>query len=505
MIENTGNNKNKQRATKMKYFKFYCKAVPSSTLLDTSKPMADQSYYKEFSKDESIQMDAVGMPLYLKHINGIEKEDKEDHSVIKYIPDRHLMGYVVSKDVGEDGNMNLLVEIPPVSEKHMQTREGKAINALRNTAIKLIKDGYYQSVSLSHGLHDRYDGDYDADIIQKYPLELSLTNDPAREGSSIMTYYETDERYPVDTSVIKGFDPVKAGVLSALDRKAQDRNRLLDSLEQMGENKNNFIQENPAQTNVNDNIEVNTTLEMASNTAAGNTGTAATSAGSANATSAGAGNDQMAAILKQLEELKSENVKLKPLADQYQKEKREQIENDKKHIIDNTDSLNKNAENLLKFLVEASKNNTLNLEPEDAGIFDNVSKEISESNKTMPQIMGDLLMADKRAQIGNSKIESGDVWRNIDEVVANLSKGIIACNRGSKYMNAVIEENMKLKAQLNRDKTQAQINNTNIASTSTAVAGVKREVEFSTFDKMRLNSANRMKSLQADPNELPRN
>jgi hypothetical protein len=305
--------------------------------------------------------------------------------------------------------------------------------------------------------------------------------------------------------VIKGFDPVKAGVLSALDRKAQDRNRLLDSLEQMGENKNNFIQENPAPTNVNDNIEVNTNLEMASNTAAGNTGTAATSAGSANATSAGAGNDQMAAILKQLEELKNENIKLKPLADQYQKEKREQIENDKKHIIDNTDSLNKNAENLLKFLVEASKNNTLNLEPEDAGIFDNVSKEISESNKTMPQIMGDLLMADKRAQIGNSKIESGDVWRNIDEVVANLSKGIIACNRGSKYMNAVIEENMKLKAQLNREKTQAQINNTNIASTSTAVAGVKREVEFSTFDKLRLNTTNRMKSLQADPNELPRN
>ena len=61
-----------------KYFKFYCKAVPSSTLLDTSKPMADQSYYKEFSKDENIQMDAVGMPIYLKHINGIEKEDKED-------------------------------------------------------------------------------------------------------------------------------------------------------------------------------------------------------------------------------------------------------------------------------------------------------------------------------------------------------------------------------------------------------------------------------------------
>ena len=70
-------------------------------------------------------------------------------------------------------------------------------------------------------------------------------------------------------------------------------------------------------------------------------------------------------------------------------------------------------------------------------------------------------------------------------------------------MNQVVEQNNKLKADLERRGVQTAIVNNSIAATASAPVK-QREVEFTTFDKLRARSADTMKRMQASPDELPK-
>ena len=470
-----------------KYFRFFCKAVPSKYLIDESKPAASQKIYTETSKDELEQFNVVGMPIFLNHVNGIKVEEVNGSKVYEYPKNRHILGYVVKKMIGDDGSLLTLVEIPPVNADLLSTDEGRQADLLKKSAIKLIEGGTHNKVSFTHGFDRRYDKDYDADIIKKYPLELSITNKPLREGSSILTSYYSDEPYVLDDpEAVRNFNAMESLAMSAVDKAAEERN------------KNNLIQESSQKQNVyvinNSNSEFQ---KMQNNNQQQQQQQQQASSSSSNQ------NPEMAKLLQEMEQLRNENNKLKPVAEQFHQEKLRKTEEQKKNFIDNTDSISKAAEFLLKSLLEADKQHSI-IDPADKAIFERLSAELPESNKDMPQKMSELLMTEERSKIEPAKIESGQVFENFDRMMANLSRNIVACSEGAKVVNKLVEANNKLRSELERHTSKNQLVNSNIAAEKQQQQKSTREPEFASWNGFKERFAKQEQSMLASDADVQR-
>ena len=499
------------------YFRFFCKPIPASSCIDPSKTTDEQNVYSETLKEELAQLNIVGMPIYWDHDSKIRVEEGEDFDKIIYPKNKYVLGYVVHKMISDDGSLLSVVEIPPVDAKLEGTTEGLATLAARKAAITLIENGALNGVSFSHNSHSKYDPSTDLEIVKKYPVEMSITANPLREGSTILSSYFADAPFHSDDSVIKGFDVYKSMSISAIDKAAQERNRKLRNQE---EDKNKVIQENNAVKDVN-NIDSNTDIidtNMQANT--GNNAAAPPVNGAVNNA-----NPDYNSLLKEVERMRAEIDQYKPAAEQYHKTQQQQREERKQNIINNSKTITENAQNLLDFLLKMDQEKQITLDPTDKLVFTDLASEFPKTKEELPQLMSNILMDDKRMnpQATSSSsttassstaglpsnmqtgLDRGEMFSAIDQTLATLSKPINSFNAASKYMNQFIENFNKSRSDTQREASKQIATEKVLASTAQTTQVKKQaEPEFVPFEQLRVRAQQRQQQMMADPAEIAR-
>jgi hypothetical protein len=434
------------------HFQFLCRPIPHKYAI-TGSNAAEEDIFSQLSKDEMEQMGVKGMPIYIKHNAKYEiKKEEGKPKEIKNLT-KSLIGHVVEKFVTDNGSMFHIAEISP--EKDVSTTEGKARQLLKDSAIELIKSGYLKDVSLSH-VPDRIrelNDDHDIDIITKYPLELSLTTNGDREGSSILWHGFADS--PLFTEKEhKDFDFYKNKTRSILDYTDYEKKQqeLEDKQQQKKMTDQGISREEYEQL-------------MA----------------------------KVNSMATEKDELKRKYEEARPLAEEYKKKRHQELEDRKKSLINNQDNVLTNALALMKSLQESK----VGIEDSDKEFLSLAQQNIEENkNNTIP-IMNNLMTTAGRDQ--NLKGVAPDkIYDSIDQAFANMSGAIVACDKIMGIVNKHIEKSLKEQAAAARTQKTADGKTTvPPATTQTTLpktSSVKQQPtpQFMTekqFEKMRLNNA----------------
>lgn len=432
-----------------KFFRFFCRVVPSQYKINPDLPIDDQPIFTQNSVAELNQMNIIGMPLYFEHVHGITQPLDENGKnlltpdgdpVITYAPNKHTIGYVVHKVMSADGSLLALCEIPPV--KDMKSDVGKAEHAAKSAIIKMIEHGTHPSVSLSHRPHSTYDKDLSMTIIKKYPLELSVTSDPARVGSDILEHYYADESFK-PAEEISSFDVYKAASTSAILQEHADGS----SGNGQEEIKKNEVHEKSATDDAiaqNDNTETTkhtnpeTIVEMS----------AAQQQNTANAPASKS--TEMIALLQQLEEAQKANARLKAKADELDKIRETEDAKQRQRFIDNSKQLASGTEGLLKALLASG----IAIDSQDKVAFEDVLAKTDVEK--LPADMSSIMMKTGRDTYDSTQDpDRAQVWNKVDDIITSLSAQIVSSSvAATKYVRPLLEEYNKMKMQ--NDMLQAK-------------------------------------------------
>lgn len=500
------------------YFRFLCKPIPVSSCIKTDKTVDEQDVYSQMTRDELEQLGLVGMPIFLEHGHGVKiKEGEEDNEII-YPENKYALGYVVAKLISDDGSLMTINEIPPVSDEIAKTPEGLAYKALRKAVISLVDSGASTGVSFSHNTHSLYDKDTDLELLKRYPIELSVTGDPLRNGSAILTSYYSDVPYHPDESIIKSFDVYKSMSRSAIDKAAQEYNRVQKKL---SEDKKNTIQEITPDAPVNTESN-NTNLQMSGL----NNNNAGAPPGSA------ASNPDIGTLMKMLEEsrnrenrLTAELTSIKPVYEEHIKQQQQQQQQKKQTFINNSKQLTENAKNLMDFLLKLEQDKQMALDPNDKLVFEELNKQFPETIQKLPETMSSILLdstatapassttaatsssstgAPATMQTGR-ELSKDEIYNSFHDAFALMSPTISSFNAASKYINKFIEDYNKNRSDQVRNQAKSSIVNTATAAVPQPASFQKKQApEFLDMDQMASRFSQRQQQLQASPDEIRR-
>lgn len=428
-----------------KFFRFFCRVVPSQYKINPDLPIDDQPIFTQNSVAELNQMNIIGMPLYFEHIHGITQPTdaagnnlltSDGDPVITYADNRHTIGYVVHKVMAADGSLLALCEIPPVSD--LGTATGKAEYAARNAIIQMIVHGTHSAVSLSHRPHSKYDSDLSMTIIKKYPLELSVTSDPARVGSDILEHYYAEESFKT-ADEISNFDVYKSASTSAILQEHDEpvsedikKNEVHEKIDTAPTNSieldadtvpQHEIQETHQHTNINTIVEMSAAAQQA---------TAAAAAPAAK-------NPELVALLQQLEEAQKANARLKSKADEFDKIRENEDAKQRQRFIDNSKSLVTGTQDLLKALLASG----LPIESQDKAVFEDITAKTDVEK--LPADMTAIMMKSGRDSTTAQPAADDQIWTKVDDIFSSISAQVVSCSAAVKYMGPILENYNKMK------------------------------------------------------------
>lgn len=420
---------------KQKYFRFWSRVYPGEHALKPDKGVREQPIFLELSTDEAKTIKMRGVPLMIEHVNGTEVKARKSGAPfrITYPKDKYALGYISDQMVLDNGTMLLMGEIPLGG-----AGETLPARALKKTVISMIKGGHY-GVSLLHAVDQAYDVSQDAEVVRKYPVEVSLTTNPGRSGAEILEYDEADSPSFLQEN---NYDVYRAASESLINWTAVDAN---DEKIKMAESANTNMQAPPA---------------------------AAASSSSSSSAPATAGAKQwrpeeIASILKANAEFKEQIDRLKPLADEYIAKKRAEDEAQRKKVAQNIATLNADAQKMLKQLLESG----IEIAPEDKTAMEAIVK-VGEKEPTQADDVMTRIITNEGREKGPAPTPA-EMWANLDHVVSNdLIKPIAAFNTALGYANKLMQSQASQLALNNRAAGKAATASSS-SSSATSSAGAK--------------------------------
>lgn len=439
------------------YFRFLCRTVPGKYAIDPTKRVKDQPVFTEMSKEEMEQYNLVGMPLYLEHVTGIDVtadakgKDTSERKKVQYHPDRYVLGHVVDNFVTDDGTMLTLCEIQPETDK--QSERGLARHALRTSVIHQIQNDALDNVSFSHIIDSHYDKKTDQQVVQKLPMELSLTTKPLREGAAILHHSFYDTPYLAGDGY-KNFDIYESAAGSSIDYAAVDRN---DELDRQDKEQEEMAAAAPKQWT----------------------------------------SEEISRIMAELENVKKENAKSSESLKRFQAREREEDEAKRKVFMDNMSKIRSATIGTIAELLKPE--NKIAFAPGDKETFEAVAKEAEAKNTAAAQAEP-LILNEQRQKYfeGTEAVDPRALFKGFDDMVTSLASEIVACNVAAKYLNEAIETRSKASGAASRAEAKA-----GPAGVASKPQPKEREPEFKTWEAMRERTAAANKALYIPENEVP--
>jgi len=391
-------------AAKGKYLRMLARAVPSGWIVRGNDAI-EEDCFTQFSAKELQGLDLLGMGVKLHH-----KGDA-------------VLGHVVEKMISDEDALLVQVEIPMTDD--LSTPTGAALHRVKENVAHMIENGYLKDISLAHyndyTPHPAEDGSLSHILVQKKPVEISVTPDGYREGSSILSYEWHDKPYLLD-SQYQQFSPDNSTCKSVIDWIPEQLPKVIEASLEASLRKNN------------------STAEMADTKKPTP--------------------DDMSALLKKNSELVAELNKMKPVfekavADEEAKQKaaKEALQRSTTEVFDAT------IEILKQISSEPGKTD------EDKAIYNEKVADLSARKERVEPLMSEMV----NTSANDPKYTES--FENMQYLLSQLSPAIMTCAR---YASGALERVEKQKQELLKLHQGAAAGASNIASTDAGSDSNKR-------------------------------
>lgn len=448
---------------KEEYFRFTARTVPAEYAIQTDS-FLKEDVYTQMSKDEMLQFKLKRMPVYIDHESGIEVKPKVEGQPVEInASGKSVLGMVVDTMVTEKGAMLNTVEIHLNDD--VETETGAKTDEMKRLVIAMIGTGYLGSVSLCHVPDsDNYPSEQ-MQLIQKVPLELSLTCDPARVGSNIIDWHYSDHAYMPAKDYEGAFDHTKAVSMSGVDFSPM-----------MTNDNNNIHEKNPEPP-----PEQATTTEPMASTAP--------AAPPASGTAAPATKDEVERLRAELEKFRKNYQEIEPLATQYKKDQAAKQEAQKANFVAKQADVLKYTKEMLKALQDSK----IEVKPEDKLVFDSVINQPEEQREALTKEMSSYLLEEARANsfTSGNPLSAEQIYNGVENVMNGISNNMVICAKAFTYLTPYIEAKNKLDAvAAAKAPAAAGINSSVVGSTAAT-----KEPKFRQFEDLQAKLLNQAKSL----------
>lgn len=407
----------KDGETKGKYFRMLARAVPSGWIVRGNDAM-EEDCFTQFSASELKGLNIVGMGVKLHH-KGAD-----------------VLGRVVDKIISEDDGLLVQIEIPMMDDT--STVHGEALSKAKQNIVHMVEQGYLKDISLAHynkyTPHPAEDGTLSHILVEKKPMEVSLTPQGYREGSEILLHNWDDKPF-LEDSQYPEFSPDNSTCKSVIDWIPEDFPQIVRaSIE-------DFIKTNKV-------AKKDTPKESETNTMAANKLT----------------QEEINAILKRSAELDAEVKKMKPVFERAvteeenkQKSAKEQLQRSTNEIFDATMEIMKKLES------EAGKSDT------DKALYEEKIRDLTARKEKVEPMMNEMLNA------SGTDPSFGQTMEQMQNLLANLAPTIMTCARFASGTLERVEKEKQDLLKLHQNSNNAG-GASNISSTDAGSSLGKRPI-----------------------------
>lgn len=410
-----------QDSDKKKYFRMLARAVPSGWIVRGNDAI-EEDCFSQFSAEELEGLDIIGMGIKLHH-----KGDA-------------VIGRVIDKLISPEDALLVQLEIP--MDDDLSTPGGSAVNQVKRNVIHMVEQGFLKDISLAHRNNYTPDDNWEHLIVEKQPLEISVTPDGYREGSRILSYEWADKPYLPESEYVR-FSPSNSTCKSVIDFVPDKVPEVILASLEAHRNKKKEKETQPVPQKESTMADKKTTP------------------------------DDFNALLKRYNEMQAELQRIKPVYEQTvaqeeakQKAAKAEFQKDSSALFDST------IEILKRLSGEQGKSE------EDKALYEEkIADLVSRKERTEPMI-------DELVNTSANDPKFNESFQRMQDMVANMSTAVMACSRFAASTLDRVESQKQELLKLRNNAGGA----TNVASTD-ATSSAKRPSFMSFNDFMSAKKA----------------